>query len=88
MMDIRLETDGGALVGTFSIPQFNLPPKVVTWGNRIFAFRRWDHRERVPTQGVIYSEVFAYCITSQMVRELTEKDLVEATTTISQDDGA
>lgn len=60
-MRIRLEGEGGGLVGLFDIPNFNVPPKVVGWGSRIFGFRHWDHKK--DNTEVVYGEVFDYAIT-------------------------
>lgn len=91
-MHIRLETKDGGLVGHFDIPNFNMPPKAVTWGSRIFAFHRWEGDniaalgEKAKERQALYREVFAYSIASQIMRELTEKDLVEGATPM-EDDG-
>lgn len=70
-MHIRLETNDGGLVGHFDIPDFNVPPKIVTWGSRLFTFRRWDHPNADTV--VVYGETFAYSIAS-IARPATEKD--------------
>lgn len=85
-METRLETEGGDLVGTFTLPPFHMPPKVVQWGGRTFTFYRWNY-SREPASA-IYRECVVWCITSQMQRELTEKELAANATKITGEDGA
>jgi hypothetical protein len=75
-MQVRLQTAIGAPVHTTKIPQFNEPPKVVGWGDRVFQIKHLEHDGQtlnpmvksagikgIEEEGVlVYEEVFAYAI--------------------------
>jgi hypothetical protein len=61
MDKVILETAHGGYVGTFSVPKFNAPPEVLTWGTRTFIPMPGRSRDFMP----VYREAFAVAIVSQ-----------------------
>lgn len=68
-MRVRLEAQEGCYVGTFKVPDFNVPPKVIAWGTRLFAFYRWVEDSPRTNKIAVYRESFAYTITTKPITE-------------------
>ena len=65
-MQVKLTTRADEFVTKFAIPDFQTPPDVLHWGNRIFVFDHKENDEQVFVEGWAFAvphceRSFAHC---------------------------